>query len=474
MRGLMFVKLQTKVSDFYMQSSSKLVPTISKSNSLPILKELAAQRSLLSGMSAMHKELGNLFAITIPGFKPVVVAGGEGAHELLVDQRQHFKWRVESDPVARLLRHGILVEDGDSHDRLRSYMQPALKRSKIENYHEEMLDCCDQVIFSWKNGSILDMLVEMRKMALMILMRTLFSVDISPHLERLWDPILRILKYISPGLWILKPEFPRLGYQASIDALDEYLYEIIRERRLNDPGHDDLLADLLSRQDLDDDLIRDQMLTMLIAGHDTSTALLSWVLYLLCQHPVVMEKAKSEVDQALGDESPTTNRISQLHYLDQIIKESLRLFPPIHAANRVADSDLNLQGCPVSKGTRVMFSYYLTHRDEQVWVDPERFDPARFERENAPKVPPFSYLPFGGGPRNCIGAAFAQSEAKIILARILQNFNLELADPNVQVHMGATLEPRPGVMLRIFKRDKVTTGKAESGIISSRGILTQV
>jgi cytochrome P450 len=235
-----------------------------------------------------------------------------------------------------------------------------------------------------------------------------------------------------------------------------------------------MLGDLLSMQDLDDDLIRDQMLTMLIAGHDTSTALLSWVLYLLCQHPAVMENVKSEVDQVLGDELPTTSRINQLNYLDQIIKESLRLFPPIHAANRMADSDLNLQGCPVSKGTRVMFSYYLTHRDEQVWVDPERFDPARFERDNAPKVPPFSYLPFGGGPRNCIGAAFAQSEVKIILARIVQNFNLELADSKVQVHMGATLEPRPGVMLRVFKRDKVTTSKADSGIISNLKVPTQV
>lgn len=437
-----------------MQSSSKPVPKITRSNSLPVLKVLAAQRSLLSGMSAMHKELGNLFAITIPGFKPVVVAGGEGAHELLVDQRQHFKWRVESDPVARLLRHGILVEDGDSHDRLRSYMQPALKRSKIENYHDEMLGCCDQVIFSWKNGSTLDMLVEMRKMALMILMKTLFSVDISPNLEQLWDPILRILKYISPGLWIMKPEIPRFGYQDSIDALDEYLYKIIRERRLNDPGYDDLLGDLLSRQDLDDDLIRDQMLTMLIAGHDTSTALLSWALYLLCKHPEAMEKARREIHQVFGEGVPNPEEINQLHFLDQVIKETLRLYPPIHAANRVTTEDVSLQGCPVSKGTRVMFSYYLTHRDEQVWEEPECFDPSRFARSNTRQTPSFSYLPFGGGPRNCIGAAFAQSEAKIILARILQKVDLELLDPAIDIHMGATLEPRPGVILRVTLRQE--------------------
>lgn len=400
----------------------------------------------------MHKALGNIFAITMPGFKPVVLSGQAAAHELLVTNRDKFNWRVEKDPVTRLLRHGLLVEDGEFHDRLRSYMQPALKRSEIDEYLPLMLQYCDEVISSWDEYSEVDMLIEMRKLALLILMRTLFSVDISGDLQDLWGSILRILKYISPGLWIVNPDLPRPGFQAAINTIDDYLYAIIRERRLNNQGYDDMLSDLISKEDMDDDLIRDQMLTMLIAGHDTSTALTAWMLYLLSVHPEIKVKAQDEVNTVLGDDLPSPEKIGRLHYIEQIIKETLRLYPPIHAANRETNSDLNLQGCPVGRGRRVMFSYYLTHRDEQVWDEPERFDPQRFERGKPRTYDSFSYLPFGGGPRNCIGAAFAQNEAKIILARILQRVDFEPTDSKIKIHMGATLEPRPGVMLRIFHR----------------------
>ena len=160
-----------------------------------------------------------------------------------------------------------------------------------------------------------------------------------------------------------------------------------------------------------------------------------------------------EINTVLGDDLPGPETISRLHYIEQIIKETLRLYPPIHAANRETNSDLNLQGCPVERGRRVMFSYYLTHRDERVWDDPEHFNPQRFEKGKSRMYDSFSYLPFGGGPRNCIGAAFAQNEAKIILARILQSVDFELTHFNIKIHMGATLEPRPGVMMRILPRN---------------------
>lgn len=449
-----------------MEAVIKPVPTIGKSNARQVLKVLATQRSLLAGMSAIHQELGNLFAIRVLGFNPIIVAGSAGARELLVSKQREFKWRIVNDPVTHLLRHGVLVEDGESHDRLRSYMQPALKRSRVIHYHAGMLECCDKVISSWDNNSTRDMLVEMRKLALMILMKSLFSVDILPDLERLWEPILRILKYISPGLWIFKPDLIRPGYRSAIREVDEYLFSIIRERRMGKTRSNDMLDDLLRRDDMDDDLIRDQMLTMLIAGHDTSTALLAWTLYLLGKHPEAKERVRNEVDQVLGNETPTAEDITQLHYLDQVIKETLRLYPPIHAANRVAGADANLQGCPVDKGSRVMFSYYLTHRDERVWGEPERFVPERFEHSNSRNHPPFSYLPFGGGPRNCIGAAFAQSEVKLILARILQKVDLELVNTQAQVHMGATLEPKPGVIMRINHRGK-SDGKRNSTSMTS-------
>ena len=194
---------------------------------------------------------------------------------------------------------------------------------------------------------------------------------------------------------------------------------------------------------------------MLIAGHDTSTALLTWVLFLLGSHPQWMGQVKREVDSVLttASEPPTADQLNQLHITDQVIKETLRIYPPIHVGNRFAVGDLNLQGYKVPAGTRLMTSIYLTHRDKNYWPEPEQFCPERFERSQEQKRPPLAYVPFGGGPRNCIGAAFAQVESKVVLARLFQCFDFQLLNEHeVRPYMGATLEPRPGVMMRVQHR----------------------
>jgi cytochrome P450 len=206
---------------------------------------------------------------------------------------------------------------------------------------------------------------------------------------------------------------------------------------------------------MSDDLIRDQLLTMLIAGHDTSTALLAWVLTVIGQHPEAMAQMQAEVDAVLGrqEEPPSIEQINRLAYTDQVIKETLRLYPPIHVGQRRAAADLKIQGYDVPAGTRIMYSIFLSHRDKAHWQDPESFCPARFDRNVEEKRPPMTYVPFGGGPRNCIGAAFAQVEAKVVLARLLQTFEFELLNgKKIKPYMGATLEPRPGVDMRIRRR----------------------
>jgi cytochrome P450 len=246
-----------------------------------------------------------------------------------------------------------------------------------------------------------------------------------------------------------------------LDELDAYLYGIIRERRAAyaETGQlgDDLLSVLVGHETdgvgMDDDLIRDQLLTMLIAGHDTSTALLAWALYLLGAHPDALHQASAEARAVLTDDPPTPEQLKELPFLDTIIKETLRLYPPIHVGNRRAADDVEVDGYPVPKDNRVMYSIYLAHRDPAHWDDPEAFCPARFDRFQRSSVPPaFAYLPFGGGPRNCIGAIFAQVEAKAVLGKILRDFDLELLPGRVHEHMGATLEPRPGVKMRVRRK----------------------
>jgi cytochrome P450 len=401
-------------------------------------------RSILAGLSAMHARLGSPFQIPLPGFHPTVLASPAHNRRLLVTHRRRFLWRTEGDPVTRLLRRGLLVEDGERHARLRALMEPHLQRSRAQAEIPAIRRAARRVTDTWLEGDTRDMLVEMRKIALLALMDALFGVDMTADLPRLWQPILKAIRYISPSAWIIWDRLPRPGYARPLRELDKYLHGLIRARRGASPPRDDLLSKLIADPALSDDDIRDQMLTLLIAGHDTSTALLAWALVLLGRHPAALARAAAEA-RAAADDQP------RLPCLEAVIKETLRLYPPIHIGNRQAAEDMDVDGCPIPRGSRVMYSIYLTQRDPALWHSPDAFQPERFLAESRETVPAFAYLPFGGGPRNCIGAAFAQLEAKIILAHLLREFNLTLLPQAIHPHMGATLEPRPGVKMRITR-----------------------
>ena len=427
------------------------IPTPNQQISLRGLRALLSQRSLLAALEVFHAELGDIFQIPLPGFNPVMLVGAEANHFVLVKERQNLRWRVDADPITRLLRHGILVEDGELHDALRRQINPALHRRMLEGYVNTIWQCADIVVDTWDADSPLDMLVEMRRIALLVLMKTLFHIDFEPELDRLWRPILRTLRYISPGLWIMWRGIPRPAYRAALRQIDDYLDQIISARRCSDDHQDDLLGSLIA-SGMPDGLIRDQLLTLIIAGHDTSTALLSWALYLLSSHIDAQRAAQAEIRAVLGGQPPSFAQLARLHYLDQIINETLRLYPPIHLGSRVAATDLEFQGFPIHAGQRVLYSIYLTHRDPRYWRDPAVFDPDRFSPGHAQQPTPYAFLPFGGGARNCIGTAFAQVEAKVVLARILQKYDLAFAGGVVRPHMGATLEPSPGVRVKIRRR----------------------
>ena len=416
------------------------------------LKSFLQQRSPLGPLKVMAEQIGRFFQIPLPGFKPYVVFGPEANRKVLVTERDKVLWRNQ-DPVTDLLRHGVLVTDGEEHDHFRKLMEPSLHPSKLEGYAEIILAKTKQVTAGWQDGQRLDMLVESRKIALLIIMQALFNVDAWDDLPLIWGPILKAIQYISPGAWILWRKIPRVGYRKHLRVLDEYLYRIITDRRrTSDDGQlysqstdsqfptPDLLQHLIDA-DLNDHTIRDQMLTMLIAGHDTSTALLAWMFALLGQHPETYRQLVNELEH---DDRPPL--------LDQVIKEGLRLYPPIHIGNRMVAKDMEFEGGTVPKGARMFYSIYLTQRDPFIWKNPEAFCPTRFE--SGRKTPPFSYVPFGGGPRACIGAAFGQAEARLVLAYLLKHFEFTpLNADKIHPHMGATLEPRPGVMMKVTKRN---------------------
>jgi cytochrome P450 len=433
--------------------TGKSIPSLNRSKSGPqALKVFYETGNALAALQVFQGEVGDIFQLTLPGFKPIIAAGPEAAHRVLATDRRLFSWRPAGDPVARLLRQGLLVTDGELHDSLRRTMMPALHRGHLPEYVATMWGCTDQVTDRWKGAGPYDMLSEMRRVALLIFMRTLFNVDFSQDIDRLWEPILRLLTYISPGLWIFLPKKPRPGYGSAIQEIDEFLYDIIHRRRTGEGLADDLLSLLVSVPALDDGLIRDQCLTMLIAGHDTSTALLAWTLYVLGSNQAAYERVRAEVDMVLGKNPPEHEQVDRLEFLEQVIFETLRLYPPIHTGMRFSTEDVELLGCHVPKNSRLMYSIFLTQHMECHWPEAEKFDPERFSLENKKGRQPYTYLPFGGGPRNCIGAAFAQVEVKTVLARLIQVFDFRWDPKAVHPHMGATLEPRPGVPMLVKRR----------------------
>jgi cytochrome P450 len=414
--------------------------TISPETGRAAMRALIKERSPLGPLKVMAQHVGRFFQIPIPGFRPFVVFGPEALRKVLVTERDKVLWR-NTDPVTDLLGRGVLIVDGKEHDHYRKLMEPPLHPARLPDYTQMMISQTDRVTSQWQDGKTVDMLVESRKIALLIIMQTLFSKDVWDDLARIWNPILKAIEYISPGSWIIWRKMPRFGFHKPLRELDEYLFEIIDARRKDESKSHDLLQHLIDAG-LTDKVIRDQMLTMMIAGHDTSTALLAWVFASLGQHPEIYAQLSHEIDI---QEKPAL--------LDHIIKESLRLYPPIHIGNRLIAEEMDFGGNKIPKDERLFFSIYLTHRDPEIWVNAEDFCPERFA--HGLKTPPMSYIPFGGGPRACIGAAFGQAEARIVLTRLLQTYTFEFTGHNIHPHMGATLEPRPGVMMKVIKKSVV-------------------
>jgi cytochrome P450 len=395
------------------------------------------ERSIMSALVAFHRGAGDVFRLSLPGFSPIIVAGPDANRFVLVTAKDKFAWRTEADPVAQLLGHGMLVEDGAIHDDARALANPLLHKRAIGGYLATMSALTDRAIAEWADDAILDTAIEMRKITLNIVMKTLFDVDFAPEIARLWKPLLRLLRFISPGWWMVVPGIPQPGVARARALFDAYLYRIIRARR-EMPQGDDLLGVLVRTQGLSDEQVRDQVMTMIVAGHDTIAALLSWAVYLLSQHADVQARAREEVLAVLGSSPPDMATFGRLTYLGCVVDETLRLYPPAHLGNRRVVETTEFNGYALEQGERLGYSIYLSHRHPGIWEAADEFKPDRFLRGHEA----FAFVPFGGGERTCIGMNYALYEAKVVLARILQQVELLPLPGAVRQAMMVTLQPK--------------------------------
>src|SRR5882762_3216350 len=417
----------------------------------------------LEYFSKLAREHGDVAGIRILNFKTIFINHPDTIEEALVtNARKYTKGRV-----LRANRHvfgeGLLTSEGEFWLRQRRLVQPAFHRARIASYAAAMVEYTQRMLEGWRDGEERDAHQEMMRLTLQIVGKTLFDADVArdaqevgKSLELLLEIGANFRRAIFVPHWL--PTASNFRMKKEIAQIEKILYRIIGERRASGRDAGDLLSMLLAAQDEDgsrmtDRQLRDETITLFLAGHETTASTLSWTWWLLAQDPVVEAKLHAELDAVLGDRVPTLDDLPGLIYTGHVITESLRLYPAAWGLARLVVEDHEIAGYPVTKGMGVAMAQWVVHRDPRWYDAPEEFRPDRWEGDLLKRMPKFAYFPFGGGPRQCIGNAFALMEASLILATIAQKFRLRLvADHPVEPLASITLRPRHGVRVTLEHR----------------------
>ncbi len=317
------------------------------------------------------------------------------------------------------------------------------------------------MLATWKDNEVRDIHQEMMQLTMRIVAKVLFSVEVNEDTQRVAAALNVLMRHTSGGWMILPPALRHLPLPALIRVkraarnLDEIVHRIVRQRRELGQENGDLLSMLIAARDEDgsamtDHQLRNEIMTFLLAGHETTAVSLSWTWYLLSQHPEIEQKLCQELDNVLRGRTPQLEDLPRLRYTDQIVRESMRLYPPAWSLARTAAKETEIGGYPLPVGANVVMSPWIMHRDPRFFKNPEQFDPDRWTTDLSQRLPRFAYFPFGAGRRFCIGASFATMEANLLLAAIAQRFHLRLVPGHPVAPLpGITLRPKHGMRMSI-------------------------
>ncbi len=370
----------------------------------------------------------------------------------------------------RLVGNGLVTSEGDFWRRQRRLAQPAFHRQRISSYGDIMVQYAQRTIDTWKDGEARDLSRDMTRLTLEIVVKTLFNADVSRDADHVGQVLSSLVKPFASQAtlkWILDNRLPTPGHRRYFNAvseIDRIVFRIIAERRASGSDEGDLLSMLLEAQDEDgsqmtDAQLRDEVMTLFLAGHETTALGLSWSWYLLALNPETEKKFHAELEEVLGGRAPDVSDLPQLKYTEMIAKETMRLYPPAYAVGREAIEETELGGFHVPKGTQVFAFQWVTHRDPRFFDDPAAFKPERWANGASEQLPKYAYFPFGGGPRQCIGNYFAMMEIVLLLATIGQRFRFELTEEKVEVLPVLSLRPKNGIKVLATKRhQKVDEG----------------
>ncbi len=381
--------------------------------------------------------------------------------QVLVSQSQNFAKDKVIQNSRWFLGEGLLTNEGSGWLRQRRLCQPAFHRERMASYGNTMTAFTEEMLASWQDGEIRDIHQEMMQLTMRIVAKVLFGVEVRADTERVAAALNVLMRHTSGGRMILPPIMRHVPVPAMIRVkravreLNDIVNRIILERRASGQDTGDLLSMLMAARDEDgsgmtDRQLRDEILTFLLAGHETTAVSLSWTWYLLSQHPQVEHKLHEELQQVLRGRAPQLEDLPRLPYTDKVVKESMRLYPPAWSLARTVAKEVELGGYRLPAGANVVMSPWILHRDPRFFEQPEHFDPDRWTADAAQRLPRFAYFPFGGGPRLCIGASFAVMEANLLLAAIAQRFQLRLVPGHpVAALPSITLRPRHGMRMSL-------------------------
>jgi cytochrome P450 len=383
-------------------------------------------------------------------------------------QENHFNYNKDlfTYHVMRpVLGNGLFTNDGDSWLHQRRLAQPAFHRKRLATYAALMAEATDAMLASWQArreaDEPLDIDEEMMRLTLRIVGQALFSIDLAGETSTVGQSVTTLVKLLGDYVYapfppISVPTSRNRHMQAAIHELETVTADIIKERRAHNADTGDLLSMLLLARDeetgegMNDRQVRDEVMTLLLAGHETTANTLTWTWYLLSQYPQVESRLHAELAMVLGGNAPTLEHLPQLTYTSMVLQEALRLYPPIWVLSRKALADDELGGYHIPQGSMVVLSPYVTHRHPAFWEQPEVFDPDRFTPERVAARPHFAHFPFGGGPRLCIGNNFALMEAQLVLATVAQRYRLRLVPGHPVVpEAKITLRPRYGMPMTL-------------------------
>jgi cytochrome P450 len=389
-----------------------------------------------------------------------VVSDPEGVRHVLLDNVSNYpKAEMERRALGALLGDGILISEGETWRAHRRIMAPAFDPRSIQSYVPVMAGSAQAFVDGWDRrgaGAVVDISTEMTAITLQIIARTMFSTDsdgVATVIEQTFRRALGVLSFgpadAIPGLRQLRFRQREKALRANSAELDRWIYRFIEDRKAEaGEGTRDLLARLVSARDeqsgqgLTPKELRDEVVTIFVAGHETTAVAMTWVWYVLSQHPQVEARLHAELDRVLSGRAPTAADVPNLAYTRMVIEETMRLYPPAPGTSiRKPIADDVICGVKIPKTAGIAIMPWILHRHRTLWDDPDRFDPERFSPARSAVRPRFAYLPFGGGPRICIGMQLAMTETIVLLATIAQRYSLRLAP-------GQTIELRPRVTLK--------------------------